>query len=163
MTKEELPSTAVDAKAVGSKIYFTGVPCKRGHFSVRLTINHVCKECKDNNPNQVKLQVEWAKAHPEAGRDCRNNWHKTNKAARRAIDAARRAAEARATVTWADRDKIREIYEEARRLELEDGIPRHVDHIYPLRGKNVRGLHCEFNLQILTKEDNLKKGNAVDK
>lgn len=35
----------------------------------------------------------------------------------------------------------------------------HVDHIIPLNAPNVCGLHCEFNLQLLTKEANIKKSN----
>lgn len=64
-----------------------------------------------------------------------------------------------ATVRWINWDKVRAIYREAKRLTETTGIPHHVDHIIPLRGKDVSGLHWEGNLQILTATDNLKKGN----
>ena len=38
-------------------------------------------------------------------------------------------------------------------------LGHHVDHIIPLQGKNVSGFHCIENLQYLTAEENIKKGN----
>ena len=56
------------------------------------------------------------------------------------------------TPKWADSRKIREIYN-----NCPDGY--HVDHIVPLCGANVSGLHVEYNLQYLTAKDNIAKSN----
>lgn len=63
------------------------------------------------------------------------------------------------TPLWADLDKISKIYKLRTKMTRENGIWYHVDHIIPLRGKNVCGLHVENNLQIITKKENYKKGN----
>lgn len=73
-----------------------------------------------------------------------------------------RAQKIRATPPWLsekDREAIAAIYAEAVRLEKETRIPHEVDHIVPLRGDLVCGLHIPINLQILTKDENLKKSN----
>ena len=55
---------------------------------------------------------------------------------------------------WANKERIAEIYKEAR----EKGLT--VDHIVPLNNKLVCGLHCEDNMQLLTLEENVKKNNS---
>lgn len=69
-------------------------------------------------------------------------------------NAKRRAEEKQAIPPWANLNKIKEIY---------DNCPKgyHVDHIFPLNGENSCGLHVENNLQYLTAEDNMKKGNKM--
>ena len=62
---------------------------------------------------------------------------------------------------WANKAAILAIYKEAARLTRETGIKHQVDHIIPLRGENVQGLHVENNLQILTASQNRRKSNKV--
>ena len=68
--------------------------------------------------------------------------------------AMRRANVLQATPKWANLEKIREFY-----LNCPKGY--HVDHIVPLKGKDVCGLHIETNLQYLPALQNIKKGNRV--
>lgn len=73
-----------------------------------------------------------------------------------AIRAKRRAAKLNATPKWADLEAIKYIYTVAHKAGLE------VDHIVPLQGKLVCGLHVENNLQLLTRNENTRKGNRYE-
>ncbi|MCU4119299.1 hypothetical protein [Variovorax sp. N23] len=86
--------------------------------------------------------------------------HKTG-ALQAAHVARRHAAKLRATPAWSETDKIKAMYEEARRLEIETGIEYNVDHIVPLRGRNVCGLHVLANLRIVTSFVNKTKANKL--
>lgn len=67
-------------------------------------------------------------------------------------EARRKAAKLQRTPKWADLNKIKEIYSNC-------PLGHHVDHIIPLQGDTVSGLHVENNLQYLLPKDNLSKGN----
>ena len=67
----------------------------------------------------------------------------------------RRAAKLKATPAWVDDNALLEVYKKASASKLE------VDHIVPLRGKTVCGLHVPWNLQLLTKSENARKGNRL--
>jgi len=55
---------------------------------------------------------------------------------------------------------IKNIYKEARRLSVLTGVTHHVDHVIPLQGELVSGLHLSLNLQILTQYENCSKHNS---
>lgn len=77
--------------------------------------------------------------------------------------AKRRAAELQATLNIpGDEVKIEAIYKESARLTAETGVKHEVDHIVPLQGKDVKGLHVSWNLQILTQRQNRRKRNLLD-
>ena len=74
----------------------------------------------------------------------------------------RRTAKLTRTPPWADMESIRAVYAEAQRLTASIGIPHHVDHIIPLQGKFVSGLHVHNNLQVLTGTENSSKHNRYE-
>ncbi len=65
----------------------------------------------------------------------------------------RRARKFYAIPAWANQNDILDVYLEAKYQQL------HVDHIVPLHSKIVCGLHVWDNLQLLTRSQNVSKGN----
>ena len=71
----------------------------------------------------------------------------------------------RRTPTWLTKDQLEEIeqfYIDAKELQWLAEEPLHVDHIVPLNGRNVSGLHVPWNLQILSRTANIKKSNRFE-
>ena len=90
-------------------------------------------------------------------------WKRDNMGYVSHINNIRRAAKIHRTVSWGNDDAIKKIYDERAALNYEHGKgTHHVDHIIPLQGKYVSGLHVENNLQILTAAENLRKGNRYE-
>ena len=66
-----------------------------------------------------------------------------------------------ATPVWVDLDAIEEFYRAAMQLTLDTGVEHEVDHIVPLNGKKVCGLHVAYNLQVITRKANRQKFASV--
>jgi hypothetical protein len=82
-------------------------------------------------------------------------WQKENPAKANAGTYKYRAKKYSATPPWADEDAILAYYEAAQAFGLE------VDHVIPLNGALVSGLHVHTNLQLLTRAENASKGNRI--
>jgi hypothetical protein len=132
---------------------------KEYRFKNKDKIKEQCKRHNTKNKEKISLkQKEYRKNNPKK---YKQQYIKPIGAAKR---AKRRAQETQATLrlTQFDIDYIKHLYIQSKELEKLDGIKRHIDHIVPLRGKTVCGLHVPWNLQILTAEENLKKSNILD-
>ena len=72
----------------------------------------------------------------------------------------RHAAKLKRTPRWADKAKIQKVYDLAARFRSL-GCDFHVDHVIPLQGKNVCGLHVHNNLAIIEAQANRSKSNQL--
>lgn len=78
--------------------------------------------------------------------------------------AMKRSRKKQATPSWLtkfDIDYIKNIYLQAQVLTEITNTKYEVDHIIPLKGKTVSGLHVPWNLRVITKHENNKKRNKL--
>ena len=146
-----------EALEKGLPTYFTGKPCKHGHVSERYASNCGCCECEalrhtENREADCERHKKYYEENREATLERQRKYYKNNLEKDREKNARRRAAKLQRTPEWADREAIKEIY-----YNCPQGM--HVDHIIPLQGETVSGLHVPENLQYLTPQENAAKGN----
>lgn len=136
------------AVKLGLQHYFTGVRCKRNHVALR-HVRYGCVECYRTRSYWDELDRK--KKHGKDNPGLRNAWR-----------AVHRARKLQATPPWADQGEIKAAYIVAEFFSKKFGEPWHVDHIIPLKGRNVCGLHVGNNLRAVPAVDNMRKHNQFD-
>lgn len=109
--------------------------------------------------SRSEYNAKWYRDNIEKATETRKDWYQRNKGHKNSLTAKRRAQALNATPKWADQWFIDEIYDLAKLRTEMTGINWHVDHIIPLQGKLVCGLHVETNLQVIPGYENYKKNN----
>lgn len=119
----------------------------------------------DNKDKCLEYGKKYRDANVEVCRERnRTNYH-NNIDRERSRTAKKRADRLKRTPPWlskTDLAKIRCVYKAANRISEKTGIQHHVDHIVPLQGAEVSGLHVPWNLQVIPAKENLSKGNRFD-
>lgn len=115
---------------------------------------------RENRDWEREIAARWAKERGDPSPEER--YAAFLRANRAALGAKRNAAKMRRTPAWANLDAIKGFYAAAQRMTQETGIQYHVDHIIPLQGRLVSGLHVENNLQILPGSENVRKHNRYE-
>lgn len=150
-----------------------GAPCRKCGKTLRYIRANACVDCtsirvrhwqKANKAKQYAATRRWEAKNPAANQATKARWRARNRAHQNAAKIERKAKLLQRTPKWVTPDhraEMRAIYRFALRMRRMTGNPWHVDHIVPLRGKDVCGLHVPWNLRVIPARMNLTKGNRL--
>ena len=123
-------------------------------------------EYRKNNRDKFLAGIAaWSKKNPEKVKQYAKKTKIKNRGRVNADTVARRLAKTCRTPAWLTEDDhwmIKQAYELAAIRSKMFGFPWHVDHIIPLQGELVSGLHVPNNLQVIPWLDNVRKTNRFE-
>lgn len=139
-----------------------GVERVKNSDIVKLAVKKAALKWRQKNRQKCKeLSKQWRLANPDKVKQINKIGGKAWRLANPTKDKAKKAFYNKrvklATPNWLTKEQKQEI------AHMYGSCPKgfHVDHIIPLKGSNVSGLHVPWNLQHLPAEKNLSKGNKI--
>jgi hypothetical protein len=162
-----------EALAAKAPRYFTGLPCRNGHVAERYVASKTCCECANATANRTKAKnqqkytatsVAWGRANPAKLAEYQRRKNAKRPAQRNLWTANYRSAKDARQPKWltdAHLFEMESVYAYCSALRGV-GLDYHVDHVVPLRGADVSGLHVPWNLQVLPGRENMSKGNSFN-
>ena len=144
--------------------FYKAKTSKDGHHSnckVCHSIYNKKKYYANHEDNRIRLSKYYEDNH-EKEKAARREHYQKNKSTYLFNFYKREERLKEATPDWLTEfmlSNIKQIYQKRQEISQLTGIEHHVDHIVPIQGENVCGLHVPWNLQIITAEENLKKSN----
>lgn len=120
---------------------------------------------KENRDSCRATIIAWSARNPEKVKAYASKTKANNKGKVNAHTVKRRLAKINRTPKWLAKDDhwmIEQAYELAALRTKMFGFAWHVDHILPLQGKLVSGLHTPYNLQVIPGAENVRKSNKFE-
>ena len=159
--------TRTEAIKSGLTHYYTGKPCKHGHLAKRRANDRVCMKCdaEHKKPATAEYKKEQYLKHKDKILVYKKGYRQANKGKINALVAARKKVIKQRTPAWLtdiDFERIENEYKVAALLTKLTGVSYHVDHIIPLQGKFVSGLHVPSNLRAINGIENISKKNRFE-
>lgn len=118
-----------------------------------------------NKEHLAKAKKKWRENNKDRDDLNHKKYRQENRGRVNATNSRRRAAKLQATPKWITQEQLKEIdeiYQDVQDIQWLAEEKLHVDHIYPLQGKTMCGLHVPENLRIVSASENLKKSNKVE-
>lgn len=119
----------------------------------------------ENKEKKVEQVKQWQEDNWPKVLSYKAKYRSKNPSRCKAIANKRAKNKSLRTPNWLTKEQFIEIekfYELAILLTAQSGELHHVDHIVPLNGEKVSGLHVPWNLQVLTATENMKKSNKFE-
>ena len=113
-----------------------------------------------NREKNRAARKAWENRNPTATLESFKRYRERNRVEIRARLAVSKEGREKRRVLWANRDAIIEIYRQAELMTRTTGRLHVVDHIIPLQGRTVSGLHVETNLRVIEHHENARKHNS---
>jgi hypothetical protein len=129
-------------------------------------VREYARKTKLKNAETIRMKgVRYRLENPEKRKQTTRNWRQNNKHLVAAAQQRRHAAELKRTPGWLSDDEhwvMQQAYEIAAVRTKLFGFSWHVDHIIPLQGRRVSGLHVPLNLQVIPGVENMRKLNKFE-